>query len=181
MIYQFNLDEKDYHTHLLFTVSKSSSAIKMRNRVRFLMTLSMMIFAFIAYGNGSTGQALYFIFLTLVSFFLLPLYTRWSYKKTYLKHVRKYYADRMSETTGVEITENHILITDSQGESTLSFDEIEAVNELNDYLFLKLTRGTSIIFPLNKLENRTALEQELHQLAEKIKISWNDEKSWTWK
>ena len=132
MIYQFNLDEKDYHTHLLFTVSKSSSAIKMRNRVRFLMTLSMMIFAFIAYGNGSTGQALYFIFLTLVSFFLLPLYTRWSYKKTYLKHVRKYYADRMSETTGVEITENQILITDSQGESILGFDEIEAVNELND-------------------------------------------------
>lgn len=181
MIHQYNLEEQDYHTHLLFTVSKSSSAIKMRNRVRFLMTLSMMIFAFISYGNGSTGQAVYFIFLMLVSFFLMPIYTRWSYKKTYLKHVRKYYKERLSEPTNVEITSNHVMIKDSQGESFINFTDIEAINELKDYIFLKLKSGTSIIFPLDKINEKEELITELKNLSTSEEIAWNDETSWIWK
>lgn len=141
----------------------------------------MMIFAFIAYGNGSTGQAIYFIFLMLISFFLMPLYTRWSYKKTYLKHVRKFYKDRMSEPTNVEINLLNIHVSDSQGESIITFDQIDTINELNDAVFLKLKSGTSIIFPIHSIDEKDKLLLELQTISTDHNIQWNDEKNWIWK
>ena len=85
MTLNYKLEEEDYHTHLLFTISKSSSAIKTRNRIRFLMTISLILFAVMAYGNNSIGQTVYFSVLAILAFFFMPLYTRWSYRKTYLK------------------------------------------------------------------------------------------------
>ena len=181
MKHQFKLEEQDYHTHLLFTVSRSSSAIKMRNRVRYLISISMLIFSIIAFGNGSVGQGLYFIFLMLISFTLMPLYTRWSYKKTYLKHVRKYYKERMSEPTSVEITPNHLMVKDSQGESLIPFSDLDTINELKEYIFLKLDNGTSIIFPIEKIAKKSQLIEELKKLSEKENISWVDETNWVWK
>ena len=122
-----------------------------------------------------------FIFLMLISFTLMPLYTRWSYKKTYLKHVRKYYKERMSEPTSVEITSNHVMVKDSQGESFIPFADIDSINELKEYIFLKLESGTSIIFPIEKIAKKNQLIEELKKLSEKEDILWVDETNWVWK
>jgi hypothetical protein len=181
MNYSYKLEEEDYHTHLLFTISKSSSAIKTRARIRLLMTISLLLFAFISYGNNSGGQTVYFFSLAVLAFFLMPLYTRWSYKKTYLKHVRNYYKDRMSEPTTLNFENDSISIFDSQGESSINFSELDEINDLADYYFLKVKSGQSIILPKKQIENQNELLNTLKKVSSTHSISWNDEKNWIWK
>jgi len=177
----YKLEEVDYHTYLLFTISKSSSAIKTRGRIRLLMTISLFLFAFIAYGNNSKGQMIYFIFLGFLTFFFMPFYTRWSYRKTYLKHVRKYYKDRMSEPTTLLLNDRSFSISDSQGDSLVGYSELDEVNELEAYCFLKVKSGQSIIIPISKIENGTKILEQLKNISQVNSITWNDERNWIWK
>ena len=179
--YNYQLEEHDYHTHLLYTISKSSNANKVRANIRLLMTISFLLFAFIAYGNGSKNQMVYFIFLAIVSFIVMPFYTRWSYKKAYLKHVRLYYKDRMSEPTSITFNDRTFSISDNHGTSDLNTSEIEQINEIKDYYFLKLKSGQSIIIPLLKIENREVLSDELHAISTALEIPLNNETNWIWK
>lgn len=181
MKYTYNLGEVDYHQHLLFTISTSSSAIKTRAQIRLLMTISLLLFAFISYGNGSTGQMVYFIFLAVLAFLLMPFYTRWSYKKTYLKHVRNYYKERMSEPTTIEVNEQSISISDSHGASSMNWNELEEINELADYCFLKVKSGQSIIIPLRQIEHSTEFISFLKNTATRNSIQWNQQIDWVWK
>ena len=181
MTYQYQLEEQDYHIHLLFTISKSSNANRVRANIRLLMTISFFLFALIAYGNGSKNQMVYFIFLAIVSFIVMPFYTRWSYKKAYLKHVRLYYKDRMSEPTSLTFLELTFSITDNHGASEINIKEIEEINQLSDYYFLKLKEGQSIIIPLSKIENQDSLADELESISVKHQIPLNIETAWIWR
>jgi len=181
MTLNYKLEEADYHTHLLFTISKSSSAIKTRNRIRFLMTISLILFAVMAYGNHSTGQTVYFSALAILAFFFMPFYTRWSYRKTYLKHVRNYYKDRLSEPTTTTFKSDVLLISDSQGNSQVDISELDEINELENYYFLKVKSGQSIIIPKLKIDNKEELTLTLKELSKNQPITWNDETSWIWK
>lgn len=181
MLYTYKLEESDYHTHLLYTISTSSSAIKTRAKIRLMMTLFLLIFAFMSYANESTIQTVYFLSLAILAFLFMPKYTRWSYSKTYLKHVRKFYKDRMSEPTSFYINERSFQISDSQGESTIDFSEIDTVNELDKYCFIKLKSGQSIIIPLYKINESETLKTDLKNIAKIHDIPWNDETDWIWK
>ena len=179
--YTYDLGENDYHTHLLYTISKSSSAIKTRAKIRLMMTLFLLIFAVMSFLKKAPGQSIYFIVLATASYLFMPRYTRWSYSKTYLKHVRKFYKDRMSEITSIQLNENGFLISDSQGESEILYSEITQINELSQYCFLKLKSGQSIILPTYKIEDSENLLVQLTSISQKNKIEWNDETEWSWK
>jgi len=182
--FNYKIDESDYHTHLLYTISKSSTAIKTRSKIRWMMTITLLIFSFIANGNKSTensGQSLYFFILAVLTFIFMPLYTRWSYRKTYLKHVRKFYKDRMSEPTNLKINNSNFSISDSQGESILSFNEIEGINELKNICFLKLKAGQSIILPSHSISDWDNLKMNLKRISTENNWSWNEESDWVWK
>lgn len=180
MTYTYKLEEHDYHTHLLFTISKSSGAKQTRAKIRLLMTISLLIFSIIAYGNGSKGQSVYFLVLSILAFLLMPLYTRWSYKRAYLKHVKKYYQERMSEPTSIQFLNDSIHISDSHGESDIDLSELEEINEIEKYCFLKLKSGPSVIIPVGSMENGEDCKNALLQIAKKQDIQWNDERSWVW-
>ncbi len=181
MVYTYKIEEEDYHTHVLYTISQSSSATKTRAKIRVMMTLFLVIFACISFGNNSPGQTIYFSILAVVAFLFMPLYTRWNYKKTYLKHVKKFYKDRISESTSLEIKSDALLISDTKGESVLNFSEIAEINELTDYCFLKVTGGQSIIIPTYSIPSSDNLLLELTAIADKHDIPWNDEMNWIWK
>jgi hypothetical protein len=181
MVHHYTLEERDYHLHLLYTVSHDSNAIKVRAKIRWLMTLSLVLFSVMAYGNNATGQSIYFLVLAIVAFLFLPAYTRWSYRKTYLKHVRKYYKDRMTEATSIQFEGDSLLVADTQGASTVDQAEIDAINELTEHLFIKVNSGQSIIVPLYKIEDLSLFRKEVKQFSETKGIPWNDETSWVWK
>ena len=181
MIYTYKLEIDDYQTHLLYTISKSSSAIKTRAKIRLMISIFLVILAFISFGNHSIGQGLYLLFLSVLAFYLMPKYTRWSYRSTYLKHVKKFYKDRISEPTTFEIIGDSIHVSDSHGESTLSALDIDEINELANYCFLKTKSGQSIILPMYSIESSENLILELTDFADKFDIPWNDEVNWIWK
>ena len=181
MIYNYKLELDDCQTHLLYTISRSSSDIKTRAKIRLMMTIFLFILAIISFGNKSTGQGLYLCTLSILVYAIMPKYTSWSYKKTYLKQVKKYYHDRISEPTSFQILGNSFHIADSHGESTLLASDIEQINELANYCFIKTKSGQSIILPLHSIDSSEDLILELTSFADEAEITWNDEVNWIWK
>ncbi len=181
MIFNYKLEIDDYQTHLLYTISKSDSAIKTRAKIRLMISIFLVILACISFGNHSFGQGIYLLFLSVLAFYLMPLFTRWSYNRTYLKQVKKYYNDRISEPTTFEIKKDSIHISDTHGESKLLFSDIEEINELANYYFLKTKNGQSIILPLYSIETSENLNSELTNFAHEFSINWNNEVNWIWK
>jgi hypothetical protein len=111
----------------------------------------------------------------------MPRYTRWNYSKTYLKHVRKFYQDRMDEKTTIQFNANSFTVSDSHGESVISYNELEQINELANYCFLKLKSGQSIILPSYQVENSEHILMQLTSIAHDKSIEWKYEREWTWK
>ena len=181
MVFSFKLEEVDYHTHLLYTISKSSSANKTRALTRLLMTIALLLFAFISYSKGSFIQTIYFGSLSLLTFLLMPIYTRWSYKKTYLKHVRKFYKERLFQATSITFKNESMEIADKDGVSEINFNDIIEINELQDYYFLKVKNGQSIIIPLTKVNDKEKLYTIIIGITQFHNIKWNIDTNWTWK
>ena len=87
----------------------------------------------------------------------------------------------MSEPTSIRFRDSMIEISDSQGESKIDVSDLEEINEIEKYCFLKLKSGPSIILPVASMENGEACKNDLIRLAENNTIQWNEEKDWIWK
>lgn len=178
---QYQLKEKDYHTQLLYIVSQNNTITQTRVKVRLLLTISLIIFAIIAYGNEAKGQTIYFLVLAILVFIFTPLFTRWSYQKSFLKQVKKYYHDRLSMPTQIIFLTNEFEITDNHGEAKISAQEIERFIEINNYIFLLLKVGTSVIIPIYQIENQEEVVFEMRKLSINNDIEWKEELNWKWK
>ena len=87
----------------------------------------------------------------------------------------------MDERTTTQFNTNSFTVADSQGESDISYIEIEQINELASYCFLKLKSGQSIILPTYQVENSENILIQLTATAHDNSIEWKDEREWTWK
>ena len=87
----------------------------------------------------------------------------------------------MSEPTTITFKSDVLLISDSQGNSQVDITELEEINELENYYFLKVKSGQSIIIPKLKIDNKEELTSTLKELSQNQSITWNDETTWIWK
>jgi hypothetical protein len=176
----YQLNETDYHTQLMYVVSKSEAFAQTIKKVRRLLTIALILFAIIAFNSGSIGQTFYFIALGILSFIFAPKFTKWSYKKNLLKQVQKYYSERLSMPTKVILTENSFEISDNNGEATIQATEIEKIIEIENYIYIRLKEGTSIIIPKKQIDAIEDLIFNLRKLAIDNEIEWEEELNWKW-
>ncbi len=176
----YQLNEQDYHLQLMYVVSKSEAFENTIKKVRRLLTIALFLFAIISFNTGSIGQTLYFIALAIIALIFAPKFTKWSYKKSLLKQVQKYYSDRLSMPTSIIFYENNFSISDSYGEAKILANDIEKVIEINDYIFLRLNEGTSIIIPIYQIGTKEELIFTLRKLTIDNSIEWDEEINWKW-
>lgn len=174
------LDKNDYLTHQLYTASKTPRVRNSRTRNWIFTTITFLGLTYILYDNGNLFLSIYFLVFSILSALFYPLYSRWRYKRHYLKYIQDTYRNRFGEECKIEITEDHILTQDKTGNSTINTSEIEQINEIKDFYFIKMKSGVSIIISKAKSDDLTSIEKAIESLVNKG-IKHNIELDWKWK
>lgn len=174
------LDENDYLTHQLYTASKTPRVRNSRIRGWIFTTITFLCLTYILYDNDNSFLSIYFLILSILSALFYPLYSRWRYKRHYLRYIQDTYRNRFGEDCTIEINEDHILTHDKTGNSTINTSEIEQINEIKDFYFIKMKAGVSIIISKAKSDNLAGIEKAIKLLVSKG-IKHTIELDWKWK
>lgn len=123
----------------------------------------------------------YCLVIGLITLIFYPSYERYQYKKHYKKWVAENYKGRINVISTVVLTENTIETYDKTGEAKLNVSELQDIVETNEYFYLKLKIGESLIIPKLKVEDVDGLRFQLQDLAARLKINFETDLTWEWK
>lgn len=175
------LDEKDYLTFQLYTASKSPQVKRMRLMSWGLTTFVFLCCAFLFYSSANQFLAVYFLVCTVLAAIFYPFYSRWRYKRHYLKHVQNTYKNKFGTSTQLTFTQDAIINKDLNGEFKFNTNEIEAIHEIKDYYFIKSKGGLSLIISKLKTPDIHYIKESIDRLIKEKNIPLNVDFNWKWR
>ncbi|WP_248722313.1 YcxB family protein [Seonamhaeicola sp. ML3] len=174
---EYTLDEDDFIQYHLFVASNSESIKKRRLIMRFLIPSIYLVFAFLEYSKGKTTLSIIFLVLSIIWFILYPIYTKYRYRKHYIKSVNNNYKNSFFKPIKLEVTSDLIITEDFTGETKTKISEIKSLTEIKETFFLNITTNASIIIPKRGIKNINHFKEEFVKLAIPIENKLN----WKWK
>ena len=178
---EYSLEKNDYVTFHLFAASQSPRIIGIRKNRRLLFPLIYLGFSIVSYFIEGLGLALIFFIIGLSWFLFYPFYERKRYIKHYEKFIDENHKNRFGKIETLEFEEEYILSKDYTGEAKLFISEIEELNEIKDYFFLKFNSGVSLIIPKSSINNLDQMNQYLKALILRLNRKHNIDLAWRWK
>jgi hypothetical protein len=177
------LDENDYLTYQLYTASKTPRIKNARIRGWAMTTVTFLGLAYLFFRNNNEVLGYYFLVASGLSLAFYPLYSRWRYKQHYKRYILDTYKNRFGEECTLQIDENFIVTKDKTGEAKINTSEIEEINEIKDFYFVKVKSGVSLIISKSKTNAKDldALVNSFRDLARKKEIKHNVELDWRWR
>jgi hypothetical protein len=173
------LDENDYLTFQLYTASKTPRVKKARIRSWILTTVLFLCLAYLFYTSDNSFVGNLFLVYAGISAAFFPLFTRWRYKKHYLKYIRDTYKKSFNEPCEIEFNSDNVVIKDRTGELKVNKSEIAEINEIESYYFLKSNTGLTLILSKSKVDIDTINNQISAMVANGARH--NIELNWKWK
>lgn len=184
MKYKITFTEKDFVTFQLFNASQSSTLKRKRLRNWILFVLISVLLGFLFRDKGNDFNdflSIYFFGFSLVTLLVYPFYSRWQYKKHYIKYIKEHYKERLGKTNEIEITPTFIWMRDGLNESKISTTEITYIHEIKDYIFVKIKNGNTIILPIYSIENVQELKTQLLEICHKFDRDYEINLNWKWR
>jgi len=178
---QYSLEKNDYVTFQLFTASKSNRIIKKRRNNKILPPLIYIALAVVSYYLEDIGLSVAFIIIGLLWFLFYPAYERKKYLRHYEKNIEENYKNRFGKLETLEFNEDYILSKDYSGEGKIILSEVEELNEIKEYFFLKFNSGVSLIIPKYKIDNLEQVSNYLIGLVSGLKKKHKVDLNWKWK
>jgi hypothetical protein len=175
------LDENDFLTFQLYTASKTPRNKNSRIRSWVLTVVTFACMAFLFYYSDNEYLGYYFLALSGLSLILFPFYSRWRYKQFYLRYIRDNFKNRFGEHTELEFNDDSFVARDKTGEVKINKSEIEEINEIKDYYFMKTRTGLTLIISKTKADDIERVRREVRSLVEIHGIPHNIELNWKWK
>lgn len=84
----YTLDAEDYLAYQLYAASINPTVLARRKKEWVLTTLTFVLLGVLFYSSNNLFLGLYFWGVALLTVFCFPSYSRWRYKKHYLRHVK---------------------------------------------------------------------------------------------
>ena len=183
MYSNMTLDENDYLTHQLYTASKTPRIKRARVRGWIITTVAFLSMSFLFFENNNDLPGYYFLISSFLSLVLYPFYSRARYRRHYQKHITDTYKNRFGEICTVEINDEFILTKDITAEAKINTSEIEEINEIRDFYFIKLKTGGSLIISKVKTvpQELERLTKGIEKLVDKNGVQHNIELDWKWR
>jgi hypothetical protein len=178
-----SLDENDYLTYQLYIASKTRRIRNARLRGWILAPVMFLGLAYLFFESSNVVLGYYFLVLSGISVVLYPFYSRWRYKSHYKKFIAENYKNRFGEPCTIEINEDFITTKDRTGEAKINAEEVEVINEIKDFYFVKMKSGASLIISKIKTDPHEleSLVEKLKDLRDKRGIQHNIELDWRWR
>lgn len=175
------LDENDYLTFQLFSASKTPSVKKNRIKSWILTTVTFACLAYLFYDSANEFLGIYFLVVTVLSLTLYPFYSRWRYKRHYRKYIRDTYKNRFGEKCDIAFTSDTIVTKDKSGEVKINKSEIEVINEIKEYYFIRTRTGVTLIISKTKADDIEEIEKEIKSMIEVRGLKHTIELDWKWR
>jgi len=179
---KYSLTENDFLEHQLFLASKTDRIIKQRRKSWLLVSFIFFGLSFIFFQADSMMMVYYFLAFGILSLIFYPNYQKKYYKKHYQKYIADTYKNRFDQIATIKFEDDFIETTDMNSESRINYSAFVEFIEIENYFFLKLKTGGSIIIPKKlKHENIIDLKSELVHIFEQNQIKITEELNWKWK
>jgi hypothetical protein len=181
MTIEYTLDKVDFLTFQLYSASKSERIRKIRTRNKMMLPLVYLGISIILYFIESIELAIIIFLSGLLWILIYPFYDRRKYVKHYEKYILEIYKNRLGKPENLKFEGDYVHSSDFTGETKMYLSELEELNEISDYYYLKFNSGVSLIIPKRKVDNIESLDQFLNELATRLGIKHNIELNWRWK
>ena len=181
MVLEYSLDKPDFLECQLFIASKSERVIKSRRKARLVVPITYLILGLLLFLFTDIVFTLIFITIGLIWYLYYPYYIRKRYVRHFEKALAESYKNRFGKLSLLKFGEEIIEITDYIGETKIRIQEIEEINEIKNYLFLKLSSGESLIIPKDKIKEENEFRHYISMLTERFYIKYNVELNWKWR
>jgi hypothetical protein len=175
------LDENDYLNYQLYTASKTPRIKKARIKSWVLATVSFLCLSFLFFRSDNHTVGYYFLIVSGLSLVFFPLYSRWRYKRHFLAYTRDAFKNRYDEEVTLDISAEVIRTKDKTSEVIINTSEIEEINEIKEYCFVKIKTGQSLIISKSKTENFEEIKGILQNIANTKGIKYNLDLDWKWR
>ena len=172
----YKLQEQDYFMHLLYTASTSENIQKKKRKGHLFLVIGFVIAACYFYLQENNMFAIYFGVVAIVFALFYPIYFKLRYKKYYKKYVQENYSKHFNVTETIEISSDSIHIQNKIGEGKVNLSEIEKVNEIQEYFFVELSTGNSLVIPKKELTEIDELRMKFKEVGLKVV----DDTAWKW-
>jgi len=177
---EYILDKNDFLEHQLYESSKSPTMTKTRFAGRIRIPVIYFILAFIIYILVDILFAAIFIGIGILWYFAYPYFIRKKFTKHYDKLVQEYFKNRFGKQVSLVFGDEFIETFDSEAESKLRISEIDEIIEIENYYFIKMASGFSLIIPKLQIRNLNELKDTLSNLVRNFKIKHHIELDWKW-
>jgi hypothetical protein len=178
---EFEISEEDLLAHQLFATANAISIRKRRGRGRMLLILIYLIAGIFIWNSSGVFIAVLFFLACIPLYFL---YRRLE-SNQYLKHIKAFVKEQMKEreaaVTTLHFEEHQVTMADGSNASTIPLSEISTIYEIRNLYSLKLNNGQAIVLPKNHTNPSHDTDEQLHQLAEKLRIPFIRQLDWQWK
>lgn len=174
----YQLKNSDFLEYQLYTSSKSKIHKKKRFRSRIIIPILYLLLGLL-FANKNEGYIIGIALagLGILWFAFYPMYSKWSYKKHFQKHVEENYKNRINKTVEIDFDENSLKVKDFTSESRINGTELKELIETKNHFFIKLTTDLSLIVPKHSIENKMDFKKRVTELG----AEYIDELNWEWK
>jgi hypothetical protein len=175
---EYTLTEEDFLEYQLYTTSMSKSITKKRLIAHFAVPMMYILIGVSVYFyNNNSDVILICIFLAALWLLIYPFYSKWKYKKSYLKHIKKNYTDRLDHVDALKLGNNAYFYVKEQGkEGKIKTSDVEKLIELKNHFFLQVKKGGAIIIPKNYVLNTESFKKIITDLN----IDYLNDTDWKW-
>jgi hypothetical protein len=165
MLFKFSVEQIDFLTFQLFTVSKSDTVLRTRRRGQLLTSIAGLLLSINLFVTGSTIAGFVMLAVAVATYLFYPRYHRWRLKSHFLKYSKKNYGSQFGQEESLETKIDHIISKNIAGEGKVKSTELESLTEIADYYFLKMKNGSSIILPKRDIKEEKELVKELKKMG----------------
>ncbi|NUY79641.1 YcxB family protein [Flavobacterium sp. MAH-1] len=180
MKFTYSCSIDDYLQYQLYTASTSPTIKK--QRLKSLLIFSIVLIAASYFFNEfrSFFEVAVITALNLGLITLYAVYLRNHYRQHYRKFIKDNYKNKAEKISSVTFREHYIETIDETGESKINYTNLEEVNEIREYIFLKLKTGESLIFPKSEIQDIDGLRGKLAELSDEYNLKSNVDLNWKW-
>lgn len=181
MTIEYNNQEKDFLTYLLYTASSSKIIQRRRTRTKIVVPILYAVFALALAYRGHYIGGLVFVAICIAWFMFYPRYEKNMYPRFYKRRLSELDRGILNTPLVMEINNANIISSGSEKESTVVTEKIASIDEIGSYIFIILKSGHTYIIPKEQVANMNSLVSFLQQLSNRLGIPYTSNLNWEWK
>ena len=168
----YQLTEEDYLQFCLFAASQNLTLRDAKRRILFLLILMFSLGSVWIYFRF---HSLFFITFSVTGILYCVFYYFYGYrsvfKRAYKKNVKRLFKEKIGMELSVVSDNELITILSNQTKLEINLTNVDFIEEIADYYFIKLKTSDRIIIPKRIFENGTNSEASLRNFAKQNNIT----------